>query len=140
MLHNYFLPEVRRRRINLNTVWFQQDRVTCHTSRVTMAFLRQHFPGHLISLHGDIEWPPWSPDLSPYDYFLWGYLKTHVYISKPRTVEALSENITREIQRVPRAMLGRCMDNFAIRLQECLVKNERHLTDVIFRSWLFIYF
>jgi hypothetical protein len=55
MLRDYFLPELRRRRINLNTVWFQQDGVTCHTSRATMAFLRQHFPGRLISLRGDVE-------------------------------------------------------------------------------------
>jgi hypothetical protein len=80
-----------------------------------------------------VEWPR-SPDLSPCDYFLWGYLKAQVYIDKPRTLEALSETITREIQRVSRAMLERSIDNFATRLQECLDKNGRHLPDVIFRS------
>jgi len=119
-----------RRRINLNTIWFQQDGATCHTSRETMDFLRQHFPRRLISLRGDIEWPPWSLDLSPCDYFLRGYLKARVYINKLRTLEELSENITREIQR----MFERSMDNFATRLQECLDKNGCHLTDVIFQS------
>ena len=33
------------------------------------------FPGRLISLRGDVEWPARSPDLSPCDVFLWGYLK-----------------------------------------------------------------
>lgn len=64
-----------------------------------MNFLRERFPEPLISLHGDVEWPPWLPDLSPCDYFLWGYLKYKDYINKPRTLEALSETITREIGR-----------------------------------------
>lgn len=134
MLREFFLPQLRRRRINLNTVWFQQDGATCHTSRAAMEFLRQTFPGRLISLRGDVEWPPRSPDLSPCDYFLWGYLKARVYINKPRTLEALSETITQEIRAVPRAMLQRSMDNFSQRLQECMDKNGQHLTDVIFRT------
>uniref|UniRef100_A0A1B6CGM5 Uncharacterized protein n=2 Tax=Clastoptera arizonana TaxID=38151 RepID=A0A1B6CGM5_9HEMI len=99
-----------------------------------MEFLRQTFPGHLISLRGDVEWPPRSPDLSPCDYFLWGYLKERVYASKPRTLEALSEMITLETRAVPREMLRRSMDNFSQRLEECMEKNGRHLTDVIFRT------
>lgn len=99
-----------------------------------MAFLREHFPERLISLRGNVEWPPRSPDFSSCDYFLWGYLKSNVYIDKPRTLEALSETITCEIEKIPRAMLERSMDDFATRLQECLDKNRRHLTDVIFRT------
>lgn len=94
-----------------------------------MDFLREHFPERLILLRGDLEWPPWSPDLSPFNYFLWSYLKSKVYIDKLRTLEALSE-----IERIPRAMLERSMDGFATRLQDCLDKNGCHLTDVIFRS------
>lgn len=105
MLRDYFLPEIRN--INLNTVRFQQDGATCHISRATMAFLRHHFPGRLISLRGNMEWPPRLLDLSSCYYFLWGYLKSHVYISKPHTLEVHSENITQEIQRISCAMLGK---------------------------------
>ena len=83
-----------------------------------------------------MEWPPRSPDLSCCDYFLWGYLKSKVYIDKPQTLEALSETKTHEIERIPRAMLEKSMDDFAIRLQECIDKNGHHLSDVIFRTWL----
>ncbi|PNF21793.1 hypothetical protein B7P43_G08455 [Cryptotermes secundus] len=58
MLCKFLLPELQRCRIDLTTVWFQQDGATCHTSRESMALLRKHFPGHLISKHGDVEWPP----------------------------------------------------------------------------------
>ena len=34
---------------------------------------------HIIGLGHGIEWLPQSPDLTPCDYFLWGYLKNKVY-------------------------------------------------------------
>lgn len=52
-------------------------------------------------------------------------------------LEKLSESTTQEIQRIPHAMLERNMEHFAIYLQECLNKNGRHLTDVIFQNRLF---
>ena len=42
-------------------------------------------------------WPPYSPDLNPPDYFLWGYLKDRVYQDNPDTIERLKETIRREI-------------------------------------------
>jgi len=41
------------------------------------------FPGRLMSLRGDVEWPERSPDLSPCDVFLWGYLKEKVFKHRP---------------------------------------------------------
>ena len=34
---------------------------------------------HVIGLGHDVEWPPLSPDLTPCDFFLWGYLKNKVF-------------------------------------------------------------
>ena len=45
------------------------------------------FPGHLISLRGDIGWPAQLPDLTLCDFFLWGYLKAKVYARHPGTIE-----------------------------------------------------
>ena len=36
----------------------------------------------MISLKTDLEWAPYSPDLSPPDFFLLGYLKDRVYAGK----------------------------------------------------------
>jgi len=41
MLENFLIPELRRRRINTNHVWFQQDGAPAPTARATI------FPGHL---------------------------------------------------------------------------------------------
>jgi len=42
------------------------------------------FPQHVISRGGDVPWTARSPDLSACGYFLWGYLKSKVFISKPK--------------------------------------------------------
>lgn len=131
MLQDFFLPELRRRRIPKRRVWFQQDGATCHTSNDTINFLRQNFPNHLISARGDIHWPPRSPDLSPCDYFLWGYLKERVYKEKPRTLEDLKRAIIAEINRIPRQMLNKVNSSFIGRLEKCIEADGHHMPDVI---------
>ena len=83
-------------------VWFQQDGATAHTARRSMEMLRELFPGRLVSLRGDISWPPRSPDLSPSDFFLWGYLKAEVYKHRPRTLQELKDVIRQEVAAIPR--------------------------------------
>ena len=115
MLRRRFIPAIRRRRaVDMNTVVFQQDGVPPHWSNRTLEYLRQYFPGdRLISRRTDNPWPPYSPDLTPPDYFLWGYLKARVYQDNPPTIERLKENIKREI-RIPRYMLERVIENFNV--------------------------
>jgi hypothetical protein len=62
------------------------------------------FAQHVISRAGDVPWPACSPDLSTYDYFLWGYLKSKVLISKPTTIEELKQRIKEEIAAIPEQM------------------------------------
>ena len=56
----------------LSTGYFQQDGATSHTSHAGMAEIQSFF-GDLVISKG--LWPPRSPDLTPPDYFSWGYLK-----------------------------------------------------------------
>jgi len=93
------------------------------------------FPGHRTSLRGDNCCPARSPDLTPCDFFfLWGYLKAKVYARRPGTIEQLKEAIRQEVAAIPPAMTRKAMDNFRERLQECVINNGRHLSDVIFKS------
>jgi hypothetical protein len=37
--------------------------------------LHIHFPGRWVGRDEPIPWPPHSPDITPLDFFLWGYVK-----------------------------------------------------------------
>ena len=41
---------------------------------------------------------PRSPDLTPADFFLWGYLKGEVYVTEPANLAELRQRIVHEIQ------------------------------------------
>jgi len=83
-----------------------------------------------------VPWPPRSPDLSVYDFFLWGYLKSKVYVRKPRTVDDLKVSVREEIAIVPQKMLVNVMQNFEERLRTCVRQEGRHLSDIIFLNWV----
>ncbi|GFX51743.1 uncharacterized protein TNCV_5014451 [Trichonephila clavipes] len=78
-------------------LWFQQDGATCHTARDTIDLFKDTFGDRLISRFGPVNWPPRSCDLTPLDYFLWGYVKSLVYADKPQTLDHLEDNIRRVI-------------------------------------------
>jgi hypothetical protein len=74
-----------------NSLWFQQDGATAHSAQISLAVLREMFPGRLISRFGDINWPAHSPDLSAPDYFLWGYIKSKVHKTRPANSDDLKQ-------------------------------------------------
>jgi hypothetical protein len=78
MLWNCLAPQLGWHGLDLQTLWFQQDRATAHTARNSMSVLWQMFPAHVILRNGDVQWLARSPDLSTCDYFLWGYLMSKV--------------------------------------------------------------
>ena len=78
MLQNFLMSKLKNLRENA-TIQFEQDGATAHRAKKSMDVLQGLFPAHLIFLHGDIGWLAFLPDLSPCDYFLWGYVKGEVY-------------------------------------------------------------
>ncbi|XP_045504404.1 uncharacterized protein LOC123701036 [Colias croceus] len=134
MLRNFFEPELQEcEHYNVQS-WFQQDGATSHTTNNSIEALHQLFPEKVISRRGDIEWPPRSPDLTPPDFFLWGYLKSNVYENSPQTLNDLKTNIREKIASIDRPLLQKVFRNFHQRLEECQHRNGRHLNDVIFKK------
>jgi len=66
--------------------------------------------------------------------FLWGYLKSVVYIDRPSTLVHLKNNITQAIANILTDVLDRVDRNFRSRLVQCIDDEGRHLTDVIFKT------
>ena len=140
MIQNFLVPELRRCWLNQFRIWFQQDGATAHTPREAMAELWRLFPGKLISHRGDVLWPPpHSPDLSPCDFFLWGYLKRKVYVDKPWDIPQLQNAIERDIRAIPCRMCEQVMTNFSCRLNECVQNKGHHLNDIIFHVWQYFF-
>ncbi|GFW11373.1 uncharacterized protein TNCV_3808931 [Trichonephila clavipes] len=93
MITNFFIPEFNNH--DVQELWFQQDGATCHTARATIDLLKDTFGDRLILRFGPVNCPPRSCDLTPLDYFLWGYVKSLVYADKPQTLDHLEDNIRR---------------------------------------------
>jgi hypothetical protein len=130
MFENFLRPKIDEygEEHNLEDFWFQQDGATAHTARRPRAILKM-FPGRVVSLHEAVPWPPRSPDLSPCDFFLWGYLKAEVFKHRPRSLDQLKEAIQEEIEGISPDMLVRVMENFQERPQMCIGRHGHHLDD-----------
>ncbi|GFV19854.1 transposable element Tc3 transposase [Trichonephila clavipes] len=94
----------------------QKDGATCHITRATIDLLKDTFGDCLISSSGPVNWPPRSCDLTPLDYFLWGYVKSSVYVDKPQTLDHLEDNIRRVIADIRPQMLEIVIENWTSRL------------------------
>ncbi|GFY21286.1 putative transposable element [Trichonephila clavipes] len=114
MITNFFIPELNNH--DVQELWFQQVGATCHTARATIDLLKDTFGDRLISRLGPVNWPPRSCDLTPLDYFLWGYVKSLVYADKPQTLDHLEENIRRVIAYIRPQMLEKVIENWMSRL------------------------
>ena len=102
---------------DIDNVWLQQDKATAHTFRRAMGILREIFPGHLISLRGDIGWPARSPDLNPCNFFS-GDISCQKYSNRLQSIKHLKDAIRQEITSIPHEMIRRDMDNFRERLRQ----------------------
>ena len=132
MLRNFLVPELQEFAGFDSRTWFQQDGATFHTSNGSMEVVNELFPNKVISRRGNIDWPPRSPDLSPLDYFAWGYLKSKVYQNNPTNLTQLKQNIRSEMAAISRAMCQRVIANLRSRLEECQQRNGHHLDNIIF--------
>ncbi|GFV62059.1 uncharacterized protein TNCV_4108621 [Trichonephila clavipes] len=114
-------------------LWFQQDGATCHTARATIDLLKDTFGDRLISRFGPVNWPPRSCDLTPLDYFLWGYVKSLVYADKPQTLDHLEDNICRVIVDIRPQMLEKVIENLTSRLDYIRASRGSPMPEIIFK-------
>ncbi|GFW68439.1 DUF4817 domain-containing protein [Trichonephila clavipes] len=131
MITNFFIPELNNH--DVQELWFRQDGATCHTARATIDLLKDTFGDRLISRFGPVNWPPRSCDLTPLDYFLWGYVKLLVYADKPQTLDHLEDNIRRVIADIRPQMLEKVIENWTSRLDYIRASHGSPMSEVIFK-------
>jgi len=117
--------EGRRRMI------YQHDGAPPHFSRAVRQHLDETFTCW-IGRGGTISWPPRSPDLTPMDFFVWGYLKERVYHQEVNSEAELRQRILQaaiEMRRVVTAgVTGRQVRE---RARACLRQNGGHIEQLL---------
>lgn len=63
----------------VENAWFQQDGAPVHNTRLVAEILEGMFQDRWIGNNGPFHWPARSPDLTPLDFYIWGYVKNKVY-------------------------------------------------------------
>ena len=110
-------------------LWWAQDGAPAHNALQTREWLEEFFPNHIVALNHAVEWPPHSPDLSPCEFFLWGYVKSKVYVSPPTSIDDLKAKINREIRDVKRdpMLIQRAMRDMIRRSRMCIQQGGTHI-------------
>jgi len=116
---------------DFDSVWFQQDGAPPHFALQVRNFLNNTFPERWIGRRGAIEWPPRSPDLSPLDFFFWGYLKDRVYKIKPQNLNDLQVRIIDEVALITPEILQNVQTNFYDRLAHCQTVEGRQFEHLL---------
>ena len=120
MLQQQFFPIFQASNLVHGETFFQHDGAPPHYGLLVRQWLNDMFPERWIGRSGPIGWPARSPDLTPLDFYLWGFLKSKVFLApKPDTIDQLCARITEVCQTITADILHTVADNFAKRLQKC---------------------
>lgn len=130
MLERFFYPALQRMRI-ARKIYFQQDGAPPHYQLDVRRWLNEKFPGKWIGRRGSIEWAPRSPDLTPCDFFLWGYLKDTVFKKPIKDLDHLRRRITEEVETIDQSMLEKVFLNMEKRLNLVISSGGCHIEHVL---------
>ena len=97
-------------------IWFQQDGARCHIAEATLVVLRPVFGGRIVSRKAYVGWPPWSCDMTPLDFYLWGAVKDKCYADKPETINTLKDNIRESIGEIQLHTIDNVLKNWTDRV------------------------
>ena len=78
-----------------------------------------------LALH---SWPPRTPDMTPCDFFLWGYVKERVYVPPlPADLDELTNRMTAAVKSVTEDTLRRVWDEFSYRVDDVRAVGGGHI-------------
>jgi len=105
----------------------QHDGAPPHFNQVVKQYLNHKFPNRWIGRGGVQNWPPWSPDLNPLDYHVWGYMKAIVYAHKLNTREELLQGILTSARSINNAaVLRKVTSSLVTRVRKCIQADGGH--------------
>ena len=98
MLNYFVIPQLSLTYLfNFNRFKWTQDGVPPHHNNNVRQSLYEISDDRILALNHRMERPARSPDLTPYDFFLWGYLKSRVFTSLPQGMKVLRQRIIAQV-------------------------------------------
>ena len=123
MLENFVYPQLA----HVQNVIFQQDGAPPHWALSVRRSLDENFPNRWIGRGGSIPWPARSPDVTPLDFFFWGYVKDRVFKTPCHDIEELKQRIREATDSVNNNMLINTWKELLMRLKFLLENNGKHI-------------
>ena len=103
---------------------FMQDGAPPHYATLVRTFLNNELPGRWLGHRGPYEWPARSCDITPCDFFLWGWAKEEVYKRSPSNLEELEFAIRDVLTNIPAEFLRKAVvEEVPARLQKLTERN-----------------
>ena len=122
MLQGFVMPRLQEQFRDAE-FFFQQDGAPPHFHRNVRTYLDEKMQNKWIGRRGPVEYPPRSPDLTPMDFFLWGFLKDKIYSRKPTTIAEMRVAIEEECAQIPLEMLLDVCKSISSRYEKCIEQN-----------------
>ena len=112
---------------------FQQDGAPPHCGSHIRRFLDATFPNRWSGRDGPTPWPPRSPDIAPFDFFLCGFVKDKMFSTPVPDITNLKAKITDAFATITEDMLENTWRETDYRL-DVLRETKEHMlkcTDVL---------
>jgi hypothetical protein len=120
MIQQEFLPVVQQWD-SFHSLIFMQDGAPPHWSTAVRNFLSAVFPNRWMGRGSpNLPWPPYSPDLTPCDFFLWGWIKSQVYTTPIANLVELRTRIELAFASLSMQMTSRAVCSYKNRLNQCI--------------------
>lgn len=111
-----------------NNCYYQMDGAPAHSSHEVYLELTRMFGDNWLGLFGPWPWPPRSPDLTPLDFYIWGYIKSKVYATPVQTREELLARVRVAFAELnPEEIMRATVDEVHSRVLKCLEHNGGHI-------------
>lgn len=111
--------------------WFQLDGCPAHFHRNVRNWLDNNFPEKWIGRNGPVSWPPRSPDITPLDFFIWGFLKEIVYASPVNSREELIGRIQNACEELRNRNLAAAVGSVRRRCELCVQQNGSYFEHLL---------
>ncbi|GBN28761.1 hypothetical protein AVEN_162291-1 [Araneus ventricosus] len=106
---------------------FSTGRRSSTLRNIVREFLDTTFPQWWIGRGAVMACPPRSPDITPLDFCLWGYVKQHMCSERINDIIHLEQRITDVIHSVTPDIRTRVWEELDYRLDVCRATNGTHI-------------